>query len=280
MIKPLDTILCFTGGVGSGKTFSGEKAGSWKYSIILLGYLIRKPILKLFKRPPESIPLYLTNIPVRLKLFHRLIWRLSGNGKRLYSSKLKSEHLLLLERIPEGSVLLLDEFSATLTQFDFKSPNVNVLDEFFRWCRHYFNGTIIITDQCSENIVLQVRRRFNLVHNCLRLTAFPFGKSKLFGKFNLFAILRYRLVYISEEIKDVGKADQKGSETESQEIGIRWAWYWFPFAFPKYKTRAFRHRYDTVPDVPIDPYDKDYTNKVIKIPGDRSVIPKTTSKDP
>lgn len=279
MITIQDIITCFTGGVGAGKTFCAEKAGSKDYSRVLLGYCIRKPFLKLFKRPPELIPLYLTNIPVKLKMLHRAIWWLTGNGIQTFSAKLKAEHLLLQEHIPEQSVILVDEFSATLTQFDFRSPNVDVLDEFFRWCRHYFNGSIIITDQCSENIVLQVRRRFNLVHNCLRLQAFPFGRSKIFGKLNLFAIEKYRLVYISEEIKDVGQADQKGSETESQEIGIRWAFYWFPYLFPKYKTRAFRHRYDSVPAGVVEHYDTHYTNKIIKIPGDRKIIPKTTSKD-
>lgn len=266
MIKVKDTITCFTGGVGSGKSFCATKAASSEYTRALLAYAIRKPIYRLFKRPPESLPLFLTNIPVYLKRRQRLLLRITGNGKQEYSWKLTPDHLMLMSKIPENSVILIDEFSATLTQFDFKSPNVEILDEFVRWCRHYFNGRIIICDQCSENIVLQVRRRFNLVHNTIRTRSFPFGRSKLLGKFNLLSLVTYRLIYISEEIKDVGKADEKGSETESKQIGIRWAFYLLPFWRKLYETRAYKHRYDTVPECAPDVYQKAYTNQIIKIP--------------
>lgn len=278
MIKVKDTITCFTGGVGSGKSFCATKAASREYTRALLVYAIRKPFYRLLKRDPEKQPLLLTNTPVYLKRRQRLLLWITGNGAPKYSWRLTPDHLMLKAKIPEGSVILIDEFSATLTQFDFKSPNVEILDEFVRWCRHYFNGRIIICDQCSENIVLQVRRRFNLVHNTLRTRSFPFGRSKIFGKFNLFSLVSYRLIYISEEIKDVGKADEKGSETESKEIGIRWAFYFLPFWRKLYETRAYKHRYDTVPEVQAQGYQKAYTNFIIKIPRDKQQA-KTQSED-
>lgn len=278
MIKVKDTITCFTGGVGSGKSFCATKAASSEYTRALLVYAIRKPIYRLFRRPPEALPLFLTNIPVYLKRRQRLLLWITGNGKQQYSWKLTPDHLMLKAKIPENSVILIDEFSATLTQFDFKSPNVEILDEFVRWCRHYFNGRIIICDQCSENIVLQVRRRFNLVHNTIRTRSFPFGRSKLLGKFNLLSLVTYRLIYISEEIKDVGKADEKGSETESKQIGIRWAFYLLPFWRKLYETRAYKHRYDTVPECDPDVYQRAYTNQIIKIPKDKQQA-KTQSVD-
>lgn len=278
MIKVKDTITCFTGGVGSGKSFCATKAASSEYTRALIVYAVRKPFLRLFKAKPDQLPIFLSNIPVYLKKRQRLLLWITGNGKQLYSWKLTPDHLMLKAKIPEQSVILIDEFSATLTQFDFRSPNVDILDEFFRLCRHYFNGRIIICDQCSENIVLQVRRRFNLVHNTIRTRSFPFGCSKIFGKFNLLSLVSYRLIYISEEIKDVGKADEKGSETESVQIGIRWAFYLLPFFRKLYETRAYKHRYDSVPECAPEPYQKSYTNAIVKIPREKQIA-RTQNQD-
>ena len=182
-----DTVIAFSGGLGSGKTFLSVRTAlrslRWSRFLWRLDKLLH-PISRKHDPKPE---LY-SSIPIRT---------VTGilRKKETFSHKLTPEILLLQERIPPRSVVMIDENGSFLSQFEYRAVNANRLDEFVRLFRHYtLGGKFICNDQCSENIVLQVRRRLNTVYNLMR-----FRKLPLLPVWHC----RVRNILISEEIKTV-----------------------------------------------------------------------------
>ena len=182
-----DTVIAFSGGLGSGKTFlsvrTALRALRWSRFLWRLDKLLH-PVSRKHDPKPE---LY-SSIPIRT---------VTGilRKKETFSHKLTPEILLLQERIPPRSVVMIDEIGSFMSQFEYRAVNANRLDEFVRLFRHYtLGGKFICNDQCSENIVLQVRRRLNTVYNLMR-----FRKLPLLPVWHC----RVRNILISEEIKTV-----------------------------------------------------------------------------
>lgn len=182
-----DTVIAFSGGLGSGKTFlsvrTALRALSWSRILWRLDKLLH-PVSRKHDPKPE---LY-SSIPIRT---------VTGilRKKETFSHKLTPEILLLQERIPPRSVVMIDEIGSFMSQFEYRAVNADRLDEFVRLFRHYtLGGKFICNDQCSENIVLQVRRRLNTVYNLMR-----FRKLPLLPVWHC----RVRNILISEEIKTV-----------------------------------------------------------------------------
>ena len=214
-LKTFDTVVAFTGGLGSGKSFM-----SAEMSVRLLKKQRRLVWFKnLFRKKGEKLPtpLLYTSIPVRI-------------SKKEMAVVLTEKHLLLQEKIVPRSVCYIDEIGSFCSQFDFKAKNADVFDEFVRFFRHYTkNGYIVCNDQCSENIVLQVRRRLNTVYNLM-------GFRKWFG---IIYTVKVRNISVSEEIKTIEEQDTEDNMTTL--IGF------LPLR-RKYDTHCYYPRYEYVED--------------------------------
>lgn len=211
-----DTVVAFTGGLGSGKSFM-----SVDMSIRLLRRQRRKVLFHNLLHPKErwEKPLLYASIPVKV-------------SKKEMATILTDAHLLLQERIVPRSVVFIDEIGGYCSQFDYRATNTDIFDEFVRFFRHYTKGGyLVVNDQCSENIVLQVRRRLNTVYN---LMAFRIWPAKWFP---LFYTVKVRNITVSEEIKTIEEQDTEDNMTTY--FGI------MPL-FQRYDTHCYSHRYDRV----------------------------------
>ncbi len=212
-LNTYDTVVAFTGGLGSGKSF---------LSVHMAVKLLRRKRLQVWwynlwhKNDKLERPLLYSSIPVRV-------------SKKEMATMLTDKHLLLQKHIVKNSVLLLDEIGGYCSQFDYKAVNAEVFDEFIRFFRHYVQGYLVCNDQCSENIVLQVRRRLNTVYNLMGF------RKRIFG---LFYTVKVRNISVSEEIKTIEEQDTEDNMTTL--IGI------MP-RFKRYDTHCYAHRYDRVP---------------------------------
>lgn len=215
-LNTYDTVVAFTGGLGSGKSFL-----SVDMAIRLLKRKRREVWWKNRFRKKGSAklpkPMLYSSIPVRI-------------SKKENALILTEKHLTLQEKLIPRSVCFIDEIGSFCSQFDYKAKNADVFDEFIRFYRHYTrNGFIVCNDQCSENIVLQVRRRLNTVYNLM-------GFRKWFG---LFYTVKVRNISVSEEIKTIEEQDTEDNMTTL--FGI------MPF-FTRYDTHCYAPRYDYVPN--------------------------------
>ena len=209
-LNTYDTVVAFTGGLGSGKSFL-----SVQMAIRLLRRKRREvAFYNLFHKDKRERPLLYSSIPVMV-------------SKKEMATVLTDEHLLLQKRLVRGSVLLLDEIGGYCSQFDYRAVNADVFDEFIRFFRHYVQGYLVCNDQCSENIVLQVRRRLNTVYNLM-------GFRKWFF---LFYTVKVRNISVSEEIKTIEEQDTEDNMTTLMGL-MPW--------FRRYDTHCYAHRYDRV----------------------------------
>lgn len=225
-----DTVVAFTGGLGSGKSFL-----SVQMAIRLLKRKRREVWWhNLFhKKDPLEKPLLYSSIPVRV-------------SKKEMATVLTDDHLLLQKHIVKNSVLLLDEIGGYCSQFDYRVVNSEVFDEFVRFFRHYVQGYLVCNDQCSENIVLHVRRRLNTVYNLM-------GFRKWFF---FFYTVKVRNISVSEEIKTIEEQDTEDNMTTL--FGL------LPF-FRRYDTHCYAHRYDRVQTLPETVHDKLTTDRVLRM---------------
>jgi len=156
-----DTVTCFTGGLGSGKTFMAVKTAlSWVKMQNLIYLLSFIPLVRFFIGKRSKAYLY-SNFPIIVG--RRFIFF----GKPKYSRVLKREHILMTEILPQGCCVCIDEIGQFASQYDYDNPYVmEYLQEFIRFYRHYLGGKLILTDQCSANIVVCLRRRISIIY-CL-----------------------------------------------------------------------------------------------------------------
>ena len=230
-MNTFDTVVAFTGGLGSGKSFL-----SVQMAIKLLKRKRREVFFyNLFhpKKKKKERPLLYSSIPVKV-------------SRKEMATVLTDEHLLLQKHIVKNSVLLLDEIGGYCSQFDFRAPNADVFDEFVRFFRHYVQGYLVCNDQCSENIVLQVRRRLNTVYNLM-------GFRKWF--FIVYTV-KVRNISVSEEIKTIEEQDTEDNMTTL---------FGFMPLFRRYDTHCYAHRYDRVQSSPETVHAQLTTDKVLRM---------------
>lgn len=227
------TITAWTGGVGSGKTYHAVWQAINCYKRSYKAWKRRARFLRLIRREVPEAPCLYSNIPLITKKFR--------------SNDLTPEILLLQCRIPEHSVVLIDEVSSFLNQFEYaKNDNVKLFDEFCRLCRHYFDGNVIITDQCSANIVLQIRRRLNTIYN---LSKFRY----IFG----ISLCDIREINISDEIIAI---DEKDTNEEKKRHLILGKY------FKYYSSRCYSDRYLVLPRETNACHVEKKTNKLLSCP--------------
>ncbi len=211
-----DTVVAFTGGLGSGKSFM-----SVDIACKLLRRQRRKVWLHNLLHPKDKWekPMLYSSIPVKVK-------------RKEMATILTDGHLLLQEKIVPNSVVFIDEIGGYCSQFDYNATNTDIFDEFVRFFRHYTKGGyLVVNDQCSENIVLQVRRRLNTVYN---LMAFRIWPAKWFP---LFYTVKVRNITVSEEIKTIEEQDTEDNMT---------TYFGIMPPFKRYDTHCYSHRYDRV----------------------------------
>ena len=250
VIKPYimhyDTVLSYTGGLGSGKSLISTqmavrllRKNRWK----VLWHNIRHPKHKIAK------PLLYSSIPLRV-------------SNKEWACKLTPDHLTLQERLPEKCVVFIDEIDSYASQFDFKLPNIiQNFDEFCRFFRHYTKGGYLVCNtQATDNLVLQIRRRMNTVFNLMHFKKWFF----------IFYTVKVRNISISEEIKTI--------ETEDVEDNMSTLFGVLPVFCRRYDTYCYSGRYETVPEGKNTHFERLKTNKVIKCPKE-TVKPLTTDTD-
>lgn len=230
--RKYDTVIAYTGGLGSGKSMLSTET-----AIKLLRRNRAKVARYNFFHPKDKKekPLLYSNIPIRV-------------SSREWAQVLTAEHLLLRARIVEKSVTYIDEVGSFANQFQFKARNMEIFDEFVRFYRHYTKGGyLVVNDQCSENVVLQIRRRINTVFNLMHFRAW----------FGLFYTVRCRNMSVSEEIKTI---EEQNTEDNTKLI--------FGFLQPKwrYDTWCYSERYATVPEGKGEVHTTLKTNRVLRLP--------------
>ena len=185
----LNCTLLFTGEMGAGKTYTAVdkaiKAYKGRYFKIWIKNHLRawinnlitkrnKHIVKLLGKKPNlkrktwsllkyyKYPRLISNIPICIK--HR-----KNKNKCIWSNVLEKEMLTFektlqneLIKIPEGSVLLIDEIPQLVDQFNWDIPKVqNELNEFITFVRQYFNGVLVLTAQSESQTVKPIREKMN-----------------------------------------------------------------------------------------------------------------------
>lgn len=153
---PLDTIIAFTGAPGTGKSLIGVRQAIRAYKQIKFLWNFHLIKHDAFAIPPKLV----SNIPIYLG--RRFIFF----GKKQWATQLTYQHLVMSERLPEYSVIFIDELGDFASQYDYDNPFVmQYIQEFFRFCRHYLDCRIFLTDQSSSNIVVAIRRRISKIYN-------------------------------------------------------------------------------------------------------------------
>jgi hypothetical protein len=224
-----NTVLAFTGGLGSGKTLSAVSYTIKSYNRAMDRYLIKKLWLSILKKLGNKKalvnlielktkkPYIFSNIPIKSKAY----------------IPLTKEHLTLRTGINEYSTVLIDEVGQFASQYDWNKETVkNEFQEFVRFFRHYINGRLILTDQNSDNIAVGLRRRINVIYNLdnlQKLLPIPY-----------FTLVRIKItpITVTEDIKNIKQTDV-GARDEH--------WLWLLITKKFYESRCYKHRYDRVP---------------------------------
>lgn len=260
---PLDTVICLTGGLGTGKTLIAVDRAIKEYRKRLfmwrIGLYNKRKGLMVIKK--AEMPKLYSNIPVLLKrpiyISRKLI-----PYKEYFSEVLTYEHILLLDRIPEYSVVLIDEVGQVADQYQYDNPFVmQNIQEFIRFFRHYVDGKLILTDQSSSNIVVAVRRRINKIYNL-----YDFKRNWLF-----FYKVKVQELFISEDvITTVEQNIQKLNEFFYGVLPLRWLRFLDItklFTYKKYDSRCYSIMYDRVKRTSEDRQHEDFkTDYIIDIP--------------
>jgi hypothetical protein len=235
---PNNTVIAFTGGLGSGKTFLGVKYAIKHHKKMRMMY--RLGIIK-------TKPLFYSNIPIR---YERKSWAFI----------LEYDHLTLKSRIPEYSTIFIDELGQFASQYDYQNPYVMMyLQEFIRFYRHYTDGKLIITDQTSSNIVVAIRRRINQIYNLHDFKRF----------FGFWYIVKVNEILLTEDIMNIKQTDQ---DDEPYFMGylpfkhLKLLNYLNPFYLKKYDSRTYSINYKAKQQINFNLWEQYKTDYFIELP--------------
>lgn len=158
-----DTLICFTGTMGSGKTYLAVDTALSDYAALMKNYRRAKnPFYGFVYRklvPGSDLqPHVFSNIPILLK-------RHPFNRKKdVYSEVLTGEHLTMKKHLPPKSIVVIDEVSIFMNQYEFNNPLImENVSMFMRFSRQWEISRIILTDQ-SLSIVKPVRERIAVAY--------------------------------------------------------------------------------------------------------------------
>lgn len=218
---PKNTVIAFTGGLGSGKSYLAVRESLKYYKNNMRFITFMKLIPFIGKKYKDINPLYYSSIPVYLG---RIWWII---GRPMWSVMLEWEHLTLEKKINEYSAVFIDELGSIATQYDYDHPLVmEKLREFIRFFRHYIDGRLFITEQSSSDILVHIRRRVNQFYHLS-----DFRKILFF-----FFIVNVQEIHITEDVTQI-------KDTENIEEKP----YFFGFMPPRfiYNLGLKKYNYDT-----------------------------------
>lgn len=240
---PNNNLICFTGTLGSGKTYLAVAHA-------LIEYKSRRLLHAIYKRfkfiswvfPQSKYPANLySNIPIQINL---------SKKNPIYSKPLTKEHLLMYKLLPEGSVVVIDEIGQFCSQWEFDNPyvmqNIQTLVRFFR---HFTNGKMFMTDQVSDNIVKPIRDRIGYIY---QLNDFH----------RAFKILPFYEV----SVVPILSLDNGMTNIEQEDITQNFFFGFLPYKWLKishYESRCFKKLYTTNAVRNVEEYSELYTTYLI-----------------
>lgn len=247
-IKKNDIVVLVSGKLGGGKTFTAvndvvndyyKSCKEWKkinkpcfirklYTLDFIPYFKNKRLKN--ELYGLSKPLIYSNFPICL-----------NKKKNIYSVPINNDIMLLKKSIPLNSIVIIDEFSSWVNQFQFNEKfSVSLNDHIQKW-RHYHGNysRLYVIDQSSDNIPLQVKRRCNKVLYCEKVKHY----------LGFIHILYYKYIELTENIKtieinnerDIDNSNKADSDDKTSKRLI--------FSIKKYyDSRAYSNRYTYVVD--------------------------------
>lgn len=255
IVKPYvihyDTVLLFTGGLGSGKSLVSSG---------LALKLLRKNRIKVWwynlmpwHKEKKPKPLLYSNIPFRI-------------SRKEWATQLTASHMLLTAKISPMSVVFVDEISLFLDQMTVKFPASENVEEFATLFRHYTKGGYLVMNTQNSN---KVNFHFRYcVNEALNLMHF---KKWLPILLPIFYTVRVRNISLADDIKTI--------EQGNKEDNMRLMFGLMPGRFLKrYDTYCFSERYSPVPVRKDKVYKQYKTNKIMKCPNSK-IPPLVTDAD-
>ena len=275
-IRRYDTVIAYTGGLGTGKSFLSTETA--EVQIKKARSATRFYNLWHWSQPPEPLPELYSSIPVKYKV---------GLFKTRYSLKLLPEHLTLQLAIIPGSVVFLDEIDVFCNQYGLTNPNIidtstkrqnqekkallaagkslpdsGLVDEEIRLFRHLYTNMktgvepkLIVNSQATSNIVTVIRRRMNTVFvlSTFRKWGLPF-----FPKF-LYTV-KCRNITITDEITNTSE--------NNTEDNMRLIIGFLPLFYRRYNSHCYHHRADGIPLAQETEWTRMTTERLLKCPLD------------
>lgn len=252
-----------TGARGAGKTRFAVVRIVAGYRSKRFWWRLRKvPLLNLLA--PKYEPRVYSNIPLRLT-------------RKIYADVLKREHILMIEDLPKGSTVFIDEIGCMVNQYSHGDSNViseNYVENFHcaeiftRFFRHFIGeneGDFVCTDQAVGDVNIQFRRRFDKAfqlhgfHRFLYLPFMPFYKVKV-------------------DVLDISEGDVQNTKNVNNVRGEKQKFFFgflplqFPWSIQNYATHCYAKAYEQrgfVSSVPFsnwkDNPDGLYTNYLIEL---------------
>lgn len=225
VIKPYatkrDCVTLYTGGNGSGKSFFAVRDAivDLRKNRLKVFFKNINPVRRIIKRQPKiPKPLLISNIPIRV-------------GFREMSVKLDTDLLLLKKRVPQLSIVFIDEVNLFLSQMDYKIKSEKVLNEFCTLYRHQsLGGSLYLTTQSVNKIHWIFRYTANRSYNLCEF------RKPILG-LPILAWVKCRNVSIGDDIKMV--------EDDNLEDGYRNLFALFPLR-RKYDTYVYSNRYSNL----------------------------------
>lgn len=155
------TLTAVSGSMGVGKTFFCSTIAIKHYK------------KQLRKYPKAQL---ISSIPLRYR----------KGFKWYFSTPLQIEHILKIVKIPEGSVVFIDEFNTLANQYSWNQEfTQKYILNFVKYFRHDVNGYMIINDQTLEDIPKNVRSRCGILYNIQE------NYSRFFGLVQVFKCLPF-----------------------------------------------------------------------------------------
>lgn len=253
IVKPYfihyDTVILFTGGLGSGKSLVSSQLA---YRLLKRNRLkVWWYNIKPWHRVKKPKPLMYSSIPFRI-------------SRKEWATQLTASHMLMTAHITPMSVVFVDEISLFLDQMTIKFPASENVEEFATLFRHYTKGGYLVMNTQNSNKVnfhfrYCVNEALNLMHFKKWLPFLP-----------LFYTVKVRNISLADDIKTIEEGNKE--DNMSTLFGL------MPIFCKRYDTYCFSERYRTVPKREDKIYHKYKTCKIMKCPNTK-VSAMTTTVD-
>ena len=234
-IQQFDTVILYTGGLGSGKSLISSQM-----ALRLLRRNRRKVKWHNFLHPRDKWP--------EPQLYSNIAFKICGKE---WALKLTPDHMTLQAKIVPRSILFVDEICLFLDQFSIKLPASETVEEFATLYRHYTKGGYLIMNTQNSN---KVNFHFRYcVNSALNLCYFK----KWLPFLPIFYSVKCRNISLADDIK---KIEQGNKEDEMSTL-----FGFFPLT-RHYDTYTYSIRYDSVPERSEKRYTQFKTGTIMRCP--------------